>query len=120
MRERILRSTKNSPIKATRPDDGQWCGLLPGVSVKILRMDKLAGTQTALWKLDANARIPAHTHVLEEECMILQGDLEHAGAHYAAGDFLFTQPGGQHEEIHSPHGALLLIRGEHIGTHASQ
>ncbi len=116
MRDRILRSTDNMAIEATHADEGQWRVLLPGVSVKILRADTLAGTQTALWQLDAGARIPTHSHVMEEECLILQGDLEHAGTRYAAGDFLYTRPGGHHEAIHTSHGAMLLIRGERIDS----
>ena len=116
MRERILYSISDTPIQAVRPNDRQWQILLPGVAVKILRADMIERTQTALWKLDAGARIPAHAHVLEEECMILQGELEHAGTRYSTGDFLFTRGGAQHEDIHTPRGALLLIRGERIGT----
>ena len=74
MRERILYSISDTPIQAVRPNDRQWQILLPGVAVKILRADMIERTQTALWKLDAGARIPAHAHVLEEECMILQGE----------------------------------------------
>ena len=99
-------------MRVQRTDEGRWYTLLPRIALKPLRIDRDARTQTALWKLEPGARIPAHEHGGEEECLVLSGAVEYEGARYGAGDYLLALPGYRHEEIASRDGATLLIRGE--------
>jgi anti-sigma factor ChrR (cupin superfamily) len=89
-----------------------WRPLLPGLRIKPLRVDPVAGTQTSLWRLDPGARVPAHSHDAEEECLILEGTLVWGERRYGAGDYLLAHPGGAHDEFTSPDGALFLIRSQ--------
>ena len=99
-------------MRVQRADEGRWHALLPRVALKPLRIDRAARTQTTLWKLEPGARIPAHEHGAEEECLILAGAVEYEGARYHAGDYLLAKAGSPHHEIASADGATLLIRGE--------
>ncbi len=116
MRARIL-SACASPIVVSRADEGQWRPLLPGVLVRCLHVNQTEGTQLALWRLAAGARIPAHRHTLTVECLVVEGLITHAGIEYGAGDFLFSAVGSSHEIFESPSGAVLMIRGELMPTH---
>lgn len=89
-----------------------WRPFLPGLKIKPLRVDPVAGTQTSLWRLDAGARVPAHSHDAEEECLILEGTLVWGDRCYGKGDYLVAHPGGAHDEFTSPDGALFLIRSQ--------
>lgn len=95
-----------------RAAEGAWRQALPGLRIKPLRVDPIARTQTSLWRLDAGARVPAHGHHAEEECLILEGSLQWGDRVYGAGDYLVAHPGRAHEEFTSPDGALFLIRSE--------
>lgn len=109
MRERVLQSAS---LRVKRRDEGSWQPLMPGISVKTLRRDAQAGTQTSLWRLDAAAVIPPHPHRYEEECLVLEGSVIHAGSEFLAGDYLLVPAGGEHGEFTTSQGALLLIRSE--------
>ncbi|MGQ0799123.1 MAG: cupin domain-containing protein [Pseudomarimonas sp.] len=111
MRSRILSSCPQ-PLTVSRAEAGEWRQLLPGVLVRCLHVNENEGTQLALWRLAAGARIPAHRHTLTEECLVVEGLITHAGIEYGAGDFLLSAVGSAHEIFESPAGALLMIRGE--------
>ncbi|GAB3727469.1 hypothetical protein GCM10028794_00110 [Silanimonas algicola] len=115
LRATLMARLPRAPLAATRAHEGTWRPLLPGVRLKTLREDGIeAGTQTALWRLDAGAVIPGHRHATEEECLVLEGSVVYDDVEYHAGDFLLARRGEAHGPFHSPRGALLLIRGERL------
>ena len=89
-----------------------WITLAPGIEVKPLRVAAEKRSQTSLWRLAAGAVLPEHDHAAEEECLIVSGDMEWNGVRYGEGDFIVVRSGFHHTEMHSPNGAMLLIRGE--------
>ncbi|HEX4050823.1 MAG TPA: cupin domain-containing protein [Steroidobacteraceae bacterium] len=101
-----------SGTDVVRQADGKWRALLQGVEVKILHVDRGGGTQTALWRLMPGARIPPHSHLKEEECLVLEGSVVNEDISYLKGDYLYTDAGSEHSEFVSPYGALLLVRNE--------
>lgn len=116
MRERLLERAARE-MTVTRRDQQSWRSFLPGIRVKVLHTDNETSVQTALWRLDAGARIPAHPHDQDEECFVLEGVLEHRGERFEAGDFMMAPAGSRHSQIRSPDGALMLIRGERVRWH---
>ncbi len=116
LRTRVIASASADeapPLMEVRlAEEGAWVALLPRVSLKALRVDAVAGTHTSLWRLDPGARIPAHDHHGEEECLIVSGSVLFEGRVYREGDYLLARPGLRHAEFESPDGAVLLIRGE--------
>ena len=95
-----------------RAYQGEWKPLLPGIHIKTLRIDRVKGTQTTLWRMDAGARVPPHPHSHEEECLVIEGSIIQNGIEYLPGDFLLADVGERHAPFDSPRGALFLIRGE--------
>ncbi len=97
-----------------RAGQAHWHELLPGVELRLLNDDAGSGTMTALWRLAAGARIPAHPHQRDEECLVLEGDLQVDETSYGPGDFMLAPAGSRHAAITSLNGALFLIHGERI------
>jgi anti-sigma factor ChrR (cupin superfamily) len=115
MRERVMDGSCSAlGMHVVRAAAGEWQPLLPGVAVKYLQVDRDADVQTALWRLAPGAQIPPHTHRLAEECLVLDGDVQHAGIEFRAGDFLLSEAGSPHGAFVSACGALLMIRGERV------
>lgn len=115
LRERLLArvtaATAANPL-TQRLDEGDWYELLPGIRIKSLRRD--ATSETTLWRVAPGAVVPPHAHSHEEECLILEGSLIHAGVEYFPGDYVFAAAGERHAAFTSPNGALFLIRGEPV------
>ncbi len=114
LRERVLAAAADG-TEVVRADEGTWHTVLPGVEIRCLRRDAGAKTQTCEWRLAPGASIPAHAHHMEEECMVLQGEIHHGGEIYRSGDYLLARAGTRQHNVHSPRGALLLIRGDILG-----
>ncbi len=113
MKRQLLAKAGRS-MTVVREQDQDWERVLPGVFIRILHTDEEAGMQTALWRMEAGSRIPAHPHEHDEECFLLEGCLEHQHERYQAGDYMMAPAGTRHATISSPDGALMLIRGELI------
>ena len=67
-----------------------------GVEVCVLRQNGQGGG-AALVRFAAGARFPRHDHPGGEEVYVLEGRCVVGGATLAAGDFLWTPPGGVHD-----------------------
>ncbi len=113
LKQRLLASAGQS-MTVVRGSDQDWERVLPGIYTRVLHCDEAAGVQTALWRMDAGAKIPAHPHEHDEECFVLEGCLEHRQERYHAGDYMIAPAGTRHATISSPDGALMLIRGDII------
>lgn len=111
MRQRLLDRASNQ-MTVARANEQRWRKFLPGVAVKVLHVDAGKGVQMALWKMDPGAHIPAHPHGEDEECYVLEGNVEHRGERFQAGDYMLAPAGSRHGRIHSPDGVIMLIRGE--------
>lgn len=111
LRERIMENASRS-IQLVRAQEGEWQKVVPGVAVKVLNGNRGDGMQTALWKMQPDTRIPAHSHSLDEEYYVLEGYLEYRGERIESGDYLFAPAGSRHAALSSPEGALILVHGE--------
>jgi anti-sigma factor ChrR (cupin superfamily) len=115
-RKRMLASIQQQIVtpsmRVVRRAEGQWHDIFPGVSIKVLQQNHDEQTQTTLWRLQAGAIVPRHQHSLDEECLVLEGSILHAGIEYFSGDYLLSPKGMPHDEFSAPNGALFLIRGE--------
>lgn len=90
--------------------EGRWLPILAGVEIKVLRED--ATTRSYLLRMAAGARLPAHAHSHEEECMVLEGDVWLGEVHARAGDYHLARSGLPHDELRSDSGCLLFLRGQ--------
>ena len=115
LRARVLE--RAGGIHVVRAGVGDWIKVLPGISIKRLRVDREQRTETNLWRLDAGAVIPEHDHLDDEECLVLEGSIIQDEIEYRAGDYLHACPGSRHVPLRAPHGALLLIRSQALGSY---
>ena len=117
LRNRILTHATARPMHLLQAEEGEFVRVLAGVYVKQLRAD--ATTETGLWRLDPGAIIPGHGHKCEEECLVVSGSIRYAGRTLISGDFLGAAVDEHQGVITTATGAMLLIRGELRGIHAS-
>jgi anti-sigma factor ChrR (cupin superfamily) len=102
------------PIADVRPHDGSWRPAgAPGVEVKVLFQDKGTGRTTMLVRMQPGAKLPAHRHGDDEQCLVLQGDVRWRDLVYEEGDFVVMGSGSDHPEVHSLNGNLLLLIAGH-------
>lgn len=120
MRDRVMAGARaGKPEQPVQPAqdhltihqaEGRWLPILSGIEMKVLRED--ASTRSYLLRMAAGARLPAHGHSHEEECMVLEGDVWLGEVHARAGDYHLARSGLPHGELHSDGGCLLFLRGQ--------
>jgi quercetin dioxygenase-like cupin family protein len=116
LRERIVTRLVAPAPPGTRTvrarDTGGWVAVDDKVSIKVLRRDEPNNSQTVLIRMLPGGVIVAHRHNDEEECLVIEGEIE-IGSHLVlAGDMHIASPGAQHAPITTRTGALLMVRSE--------
>ena len=91
-------------------DAGHWQPFAAGVHIKVLR--ERAGVLSYLLRLQPDARLPAHRHALDEECVVLEGILR-VGSHLEVGPggYHLAHEGALHATISTRTGATIFLRG---------
>ncbi len=116
LRERVLAGVTAAPLPASvehltvRGLEGDWLPLMPGIHIKLLRED--VATRSYLLRMAPGARLPAHGHSHEEECLVLEGDVWLDALHAHAGDYHLARSGRPHGVVRSDGGCLLFLRGQ--------
>jgi len=112
LRERILAAAGAACADTDKitipPGVGEWTALAPKVSLKMLHATH--ESRAFLLRLEPGARLSAHDHPGDEECMVLEGEVFLGEVHATAGTFHLAPKGTRHGEIRSPAGALLYLR----------
>ena len=90
--------------------DGAWQPLLDGVHIKVLHESE--GTLSYLMRLQPGARVPAHRHPRDEECVVLEGSLR-VGSHVEVGQggYHLAHRGALHGGLSTETGATVFLRG---------
>ncbi|MEO8754249.1 MAG: cupin domain-containing protein [Casimicrobiaceae bacterium] len=110
LRERLSRRLRStSTLTTIQPDDGEWTRFSPKVSIKVLRRD--VDTQTYLLRLEPGAVVLPHVHDLDEECMVLEGEVRIGELVVRQGAYHLAPAGLAHDPISTETGALLFLRG---------
>lgn len=115
LRARVIERARATPPTGTRTirsHEGHWRQILPLVHRKVLRKDRAEGTQTVLYRLEPGGGFPPHFHSHEEECWVLEGEVETEGHVIRAGDMHIAAAGCEHPEVMTRTGAVLLIRSQ--------
>lgn len=108
--QRIKQPGEDLFIVRAKSDD--WREFAPGVETKVLHRDPATEAETTLWRLAPGTVVPEHSHSLDEELMVLEGELKIGPEQLGPGDYLLGKKGIDHPEITTADGALLLIRSE--------
>jgi quercetin dioxygenase-like cupin family protein len=94
---------------------GEWVSLLPGVELKLLRDD--ANSRSFFIRMAPGSRIPPHEHTLDEESLVLEGDVTINDVLCRAGDYHFAPRGKPHGWLRSAEGCLLFVRSASDARH---
>ncbi len=79
--------------------DREWSPTdYPGIERSLFRNND-AGGRSSVVRLAQGARFPRHAHHGTEEVVVLSGVVRIGGVELAAGDYLFTQPGEEHDVV---------------------
>ena len=70
----------------------------PGVERSLFRNND-AGGRSSVDRLKKQARVPRHAHHGDEEVVVLSGTVSIGGVELGEGDYLFTQPGEEHDVV---------------------
>lgn len=115
IRERVA-SPEPEGTTTVRADEADWIALSPLVKVRRLRVDAEAGTQTILVRAEPGGCLPRHQHARDEEFIVLEGECYIGRHHLRAGDAHFAAAGSWHEDLTTPTGVLVLVRGEYSSS----
>ena len=112
LRERLLRETTPLPqgIFAARSHDLVWKPTpFPGVVFKPLYQHPVTQQVTQLFRLSAGAEVPRHYHTGDEQCLVLEGEVQMGSAVFHKGDFSVAVAGTTHDIVTTKVGCTLLI-----------
>lgn len=104
-------STAEHELSGLRLADGEWRPLVRGVRAKTLS----SASGAVLLDLDAGAQLPLHRHDMDEECVVLRGEVHMPDMRVRTGDYHIARSGSRHGIIRAPRGALIYLRGAPIG-----
>jgi len=91
-------------------DQPSWRTFLPGIDCKVLHTS--GDTMSYLLRFAPGAVLPAHHHPVDEECVVLQGELRiGANLTVAQGGFHMARAGLPHDAITSDAGCVIYLRG---------
>jgi quercetin dioxygenase-like cupin family protein len=82
-----------------RAADREWLATdYPGIERSLFR-DNETGGRSSVVRLTAGSRFPRHAHEGTEEVVVLSGTVRIGGVELSAGDYLFTNPGEEHDVL---------------------
>lgn len=93
-------STNSVPaVLVMRATDREWKPTdFAGVERSLFRNNQTGGRSSVV-RFAAGARVPRHAHHGTEEVVVLAGTVRIGGVELSAGDYLFTDAGGEHDVI---------------------
>lgn len=91
------------------PGPQDWQPFGEGVQIKVLHQS--GGVMSYLLRLQAGASLPAHRHPIDEECVVLEGEVQIGSLTLAAGGFHLGRKDVLHDRLASAGGALIYLRG---------
>jgi len=71
---------------------------IEGIERALFR-NNAAGGRSSVVRLTAGSRFPRHAHHGTEEVVVLAGVVQIGGVELVAGDYLFTEPGEEHDVV---------------------
>jgi anti-sigma factor ChrR (cupin superfamily) len=89
--------------------EGGWQPFGDGLTIKVLH--ESGGIMSYLLRLAPGAGLPAHRHPVDEECVVLEGEVRIGSLCLQGGGFHLGRQDVLHDDLHSPTGALIFLRG---------
>jgi anti-sigma factor ChrR (cupin superfamily) len=92
-----------------RRDEGVWKPVAPGIETKTLWRNTPTGRRVFLLRMHPGAVMPEHDHASDEECMVLEGDMQVNGVAFGPGDFQVGYAGSHHPHVTTRGGCVCMI-----------
>jgi ChrR Cupin-like domain len=89
--------------------DAGWSDFAPGVRIRPLWESETR--RSLLVRMQPGARVAAHGHPLEEECLMLSGEAFVGDTLLRRGDYQLAPQGSEHGAVTTDVGALLYVHG---------
>jgi ChrR Cupin-like domain len=86
-----------------------WQDFGPGLRIKVLHHD--GGVVSYLLRLAPAAALPVHRHPIDEECVVIEGEVQIAALRLGAGGFHLGRKDMLRDQLQSRDGALIFLRG---------
>lgn len=86
-----------------------WIEYSPGITYRVLHVDETLKRQSLLVKMEPGAVYKAHGHDINEECLVIEGDLRFGDLHLHTGDFHLATPAMVHPTGRTEQGCLLHV-----------
>lgn len=112
LKQRVLRAiaAESTPRHLTvAADAGDWQPFGSGLSIKVLH--EADGVMSYLLRLAPGASLPAHRHPVDEECVVLEGEVRIGSLRVAAGGYHLGRRELPHDGLCSDSGAVVFLRG---------
>lgn len=116
MKSRLMtrvRDLERGGVTSTvRPDQGEWEKFSPRIKMKVLRREADGSSMSYLLKFEPGAFLVPHKHFIDEECVVLEGEVMIGSELVGPGSYHLAPRGMVHQPIRSEHGAILFVRGK--------
>lgn len=104
-----VRGARGSYPRTIFADQGEWRVLLPKVQIKILH--RQGESPRNLVRMEPGTVVLPHEHPADEECLVLEGEIEFGDIVAHAGDYQIAPGGISHGHTRSPKGGLMFVCG---------
>lgn len=91
------------------PGPADWQPFGEGLSIKVLHESE--GIMSYLLRLAPGAGLPAHRHPVDEECVVLEGEVQIGELRVGTGGFHLGRKDILHDSLCSAEGAVIYLRG---------
>ena len=91
------------------PEAPGWQAFGDGITMKVLHESE--GVMSYLLRMAPGAALPAHRHPVDEECVVLEGEVQIGPLSLGAGGFHLGRRHVLHDRLCSSGGALIFLRG---------
>jgi anti-sigma factor ChrR (cupin superfamily) len=110
VRDRLMASILGPSRYTQTAADAEWLESgIPGLTLRILALDRERDVVTMLLRGEPGARYPSHRHTKPEECYVLRGSVIIDGRVLGPGDFHHADADSDHGEIYTVDGAEVLL-----------
>ena len=110
VRDRLMTSILGPSRYTQTADEADWLDSgIPGLTLRILALDRERDVVTMLIRGEPGARYPSHRHTKPEECYVLRGTVIIEGRVLGPGDFHHADAESEHSEIYTVDGAEVLL-----------
>ncbi len=109
---RVRDLERGAATNTVRPEAGVWEKFSPRIKMKVLRREADGSSMSYLLKLEPGAFLVPHKHHIDEECVVLEGEVTIGVEVVGPGTYHLAPRGMIHAPIRSEHGAILFIRGK--------